>query len=191
MGPVFSILLWLILAGIYGFFWLLFLSLFIVGKIKKSRMLSWIGGIPLLLSTTFAVFTLCTIIWGIFSVSKPANVYEITFGTPPPADVTDIQSHDWYFADSGLTYLKFKASPTTIKKLTTKDWHQLSGKKLDEVNFVYMVNDDKPLWWHPRKTSSSQIYKGSLHSHDFATVDEMLIYNPKTQQAYYRFVGID
>ncbi|MEO6908395.1 MAG: hypothetical protein ABI210_10945 [Abditibacteriaceae bacterium] len=191
MGAGLVFFFWLILAGIYGFFWLIFLTLFIVGKIKKSRVLSWIGGVPLTLSTVFAVIFLGAIVCGIVYVSFPSNVYKMTFGTSPTVDVTGLRSHYWYFADSGVTYLKFKAAPTTIKKITAKTWHQLTGQKIDEENFNYTEDDDIPSWWHPKKTPSTQIYKNSSLPHDFAAEDEMLIYNPNTQQAYYEFEGID
>jgi hypothetical protein len=182
---------WLILAGIYGFFWLIFLALFIVGKINKSRVLSWIGGVPLLLSTTFALFFLGTVVWGIISVSKPSNVYKITFGTPPPADVTNLQNQYWYFADTGSTYLKFKTSPTTIKKLTANDWHPLTGEKLKSTDFENLETDDTPSWWKPRKTSSTLVYTASMRFDDFANEEETLIYDPVNEQAYYEFVGFD
>ena len=182
---------WLILAGIYGFIWLIFLTLFIVGKIKKSRVLSWIGGVPLALSTTFALIFLGTVAWGIISVSKPSNVYKITFGTPPPADVTDLQSQYWYFADTGSTYLKFKTSPATIKKLTANNWHQLTKEKLKGENFENLESDDTPSWWKPRKTSSTLVYTASMRFNDFASEEETLIYDPANQQTYYTFIGID
>jgi hypothetical protein len=92
MGGGVVLLFWLFVAAIYGIFWLLFLALFISGRRKKSPVLTWLGGIPLFCSTSFALLCAGTMVYGLVSVSKPANVYETSFGSQPPADVTNLQS---------------------------------------------------------------------------------------------------
>lgn len=191
MGGGIVILVWLFLAAIYGLFWLLFLSLFIAGRRKKSHLLTWLGGVPLLLSSSFAVFCVGTMAYGLISVSKPANVYEISFGSQPPADVTNMQSSYYSFADTGTAFLKFNTSLTTVSKLTGKGWTRLSGQKLQDESFSFFTGEQTPNWWRPTKTKATIIYTAEKRSGNFASESEVLTYDTVSKQAYYAYIGID
>ena len=195
MSASFVILFWLFFVGIYGLFWLLFLLLFLSGRRNKSRARSCMGGVPFALSSGFALWCLGLVAHGLWSSSRPANVYKITFGVAPSADVTDIRSKYYYFADTGTTFLKFKASPSTIDKLTAKGWtrlkyqEQLEAHASDDANTP--ADDDTPNWFKPDLTESTVTYVSEHRIGDFASESETLTYNPATRLAYYDFVGID
>lgn len=133
--------------------------------------------------------------YGFFSTSRPANVYEIAFGSPPSADVINIKSSYYYFADTGITYLKFNASPSTISRLTAKGWTRLKGQGLKDASASYNTNvsgeDETPNWYKPTVTKTTVIYTAKKRFGDFATEDETLIYDGATHEAYYDFLGID
>lgn len=191
MGGGIVLLIWLFLAAIYGFFWLLFLTLFIAGRRKKSQLLTWLGGVPLLLSSSFAIFCVGTMAYGLISVSQPANVYAISFGSQPPADVTNMQSSYYCFADTGTTFLKFDTSPATFSKLTGKGWTRLSGQKLQDESFSFFEDEQTPIWWKPGKTKATIVYTAEKRFGNFAGEREVLTYDTVSKQAYYAYIGID
>jgi hypothetical protein len=191
MGAGFVLAFWLFLAAIYGCFWLMFLALFVSGRRKKSGLLTWLGGIPLALSTGFAVLCIGMMIYGLISVSKPANVYEISFGSQPPADVTNMQSSYYCFADTGTAFLKFNSPPVTVGKLTAKGWVRLTGQKLRAENFSNFTGEGTPSWWKPNKSKTTSVYAAENRFGNFAGEYEVLTYDAVTKQVHYAFIGID
>lgn len=191
MGAGIVFLIWLFLAAIYGLFWLLFLVLSVSGRRKKSHLLTWIGGIPLALSTGFIVFCVGMLAYGFISMSKPANVYELSFGVQPPADVTNMQSSYWCFADTGTAFLKFNTSPRTVNKLTAKGWVRLTGQKLQEESFSNFLGAETPSWWKLSKSKSTLVYTAENRFRSFAGESEVLTYDANTKQVHYAFIGID
>ena len=155
MSGAFTVVFLFILAGIYSLFWLLFLILYITGRKRKSRSLSLLGGIPLILSSVFVATCVGSVAYGIFYNSKPANTYTMSFGFPPSADVKDIRSSYWYLGDTGSTYLRCNAATATIKKLAAKGWTRLMRQSLAEARQAYdgspstSSDDDTPAWRRP------------------------------------------
>jgi hypothetical protein len=186
-----ALLGWLFLAAICGLFWLLFLALFVSGRRKKSRSLMWLGGVPLVISSGIATFCIGTMVYGLNSVSQPANVYELSFGSQPPADVKNLQSSYYSFADTGTTFLKFNASPSTIRTLTAQKWVRLTGQELQDERFSNFLSEATPSWWAPRKSKSTSVYTARNRFGGFAGESEVLTYDAATKQAHYAFIGVD
>jgi hypothetical protein len=107
----------------------------------------------------------------------------------PSTDVTHLRSQCWYFAGSENTFLTFKATPATIKKLTTKTWHPLT--KLKKETILDLDREENPSWWKPPKTSSTFVYTASMRFHKLPSEYEYLIYDPVTEQACYEFKGFE
>ena len=175
----------------YVFLWLFFLALFTSGRRKKSQDIICLASALLIIHTGIGL----KIAYNTISVFKSDNVYKITFGSSPPPDVKNIQSYYYYFADLGITYLKFNASPSTIKKLTAKGWNRLKDQKLADVRASNDTSteqdDDTPKWFRPNITQSTMVYTSEHRIGDFASENETLTYDSATQQAYYSFLGID
>lgn len=188
---MFALLSFLVIAVAFGVFWVLFLALFISGRRTKSQLTIWVGGVLLALQTGIGVKAGYEAI----SIWKPENVYKTTFGSSPPNDVTNIQSYYYYLGDLGMTYLKFNASPSTIRNLTAKGWTRLKGQGLADArasNDTHRdADDDTPSWYKPKVTQSTVIYRAKNRFGDFARENETLTHDTATQQAYYDFLGID
>jgi len=120
MGPGFVILFGMIAAGIFAVVWIISLVTFLFGWWKKSRVLSWLGGVPLCGLSLIATLVLSLILFGIIRSGNPKHVFEDTFREKPSSDVTGIQSDTWYFADGGHTYLRFQASSQTFQRIRPK-----------------------------------------------------------------------
>lgn len=189
MSAGFVLVIWLLIAAVYGSFCLLFFVLYAIGKKKGIHSLMWAGGIPFIASAGFAVFCLGLMGYGFYTTSRPATVYEMTFGSAPSSDVTNIQSNYYYFADTGTTFLKFKASPATIAKLTAKGWTRLNAQ--GNQNAGPHTGTQTPEWYKPKITDTTVIYTAEKRIGDFASESETLVYDRVTKQAYYDFVGID
>lgn len=153
--------------------------LFIKGRRSKSRNLTIVGGTFFGLGTTTIILL---VLYFIYS-SSPVVVYQYTFGMKPPADVSNIKSSQYYFLDTGHTYLKFNASPNTVAKIISRGLQEKTDMRLD--------SSGAPKWWDPPLNSDVEMYQGYFEDRDFGFEREQLIYDPATQTVYFYFLGID
>ena len=152
-------------------------------KIKNKK--AWfLSSIP--------VFIIISIVFVLYQ-NRPAAIYEYRFGFSPTSDVTILEKHDWYFADTGQTYLRFIADQGTINKIIGR------GLTKAGVNERCNIVDDLP-WWNPDDDMDTVLYtehfsnrlgEERIREQDFATERECLYYNPLTKEAHYYFIGID
>src|ERR1700719_1989474 len=121
MGPVFVIFFWLLIAAVFGFFWVAGLVIFLIGRRKHSRLMIWLGGIPTVCLTLIAVAIGGLLGYGIIHVTNPRYVYKDAFGEPPSSDVSSIRSKVYSFADEGHVFLTFKAGLETFHRIVPKN----------------------------------------------------------------------
>ncbi len=149
------------------------------------------------LLSSIPIFIVLFIIFVLYQ-HRSATIYERIFEFPPTSDVIILQSYDWYFADTGVTYLKFTANQSTVNQIVGR------GLTLEkEANKRCNITDDLPEWWKPESNFNTVLYtgyfderesseeKGYFREQDFASESECLHYNFKTQEVYYSFIGID
>jgi hypothetical protein len=72
MGAGFVILIWLILAGIYGCMFLAFVGIWFWGRKKNIIWLKWLGKVPAIGMVVVALFVIAFLAWGIISSKKSA-----------------------------------------------------------------------------------------------------------------------
>ncbi len=107
------------------------------------------------------------------------------FEVPPPADVTNLKSDFYYFADLGEVYLQFECNRATLDSL-------VASQGMTAVSYPSQVLSESPGWWIPSpNTTWSECYEADLSGRDFASEDAILIYNSQTGQANYHWLGID
>ncbi len=74
MGLGFVLLIWAIFAVVLGLVWATSLGIFLFGKAKGSRILSWLGGVPLAASSfvgvIFILFIACAVIYNGFLIIR-------------------------------------------------------------------------------------------------------------------------
>ena len=196
MGAGFVILFWFILAAICGCVFLAFVGVWFWGKKKKIVWLKWLGGIPAIGMIVFALLLVGFIAWGIICSMNPRWVFKETFHVAPPSTVSKIQSSFYGFADTGIVYLRFQTSEEEFCKLVSTNLAKKTAEQV-EGEMPHEFGGDVPKWWD-YKIQPDWIYylrnspaTNSTATRGFSSESEFFSYNPKTQTAYYHFIGID
>ena len=195
MGPAFVILFWLILAGIYSFVFLAFVGMWFFGKKRKIIWLKWLGGLPATGMAALALLVVSVVALGIICSMNPRWVFKETFNAVPPASVSKIQSSFYSFADSGDVYLRFQTSQEEFEKLASTNLVKKTAEEMKD-DAPGEFDENIPKWWDYQIQSDWIYYlrispQYGLGKRGFASETEYFAYNPKTQIAYYHFVGID
>jgi hypothetical protein len=171
----------------------LFLTI-VCGVVYGVFLAAWVGGLfvfrvkhklryALISFPTFLAILLSLYVYA----GRPSATFDRVLGFSPPPDVTSLQSSEWILGDSGVVYLRFKASPATIQRIVARGL-LLVGPS----NEPSTTSDSPPSWWQPPIMGAMAYYADFAgQRHGFASEDEYLIYDPATGEAYYRFVGID
>jgi hypothetical protein len=147
----------------------------------KSRWLFIAAAVP-----AFAALMLIAGLVLQYIVSRPNFVFKSSFGFEPPPDVQIVNSSCGGFADCCVRHLRFYADPSTIDKITSQGlWGQSDSES-------YSHND--PQWWRPSFRLTTKVYKFDAHGrckHGYSSEHEILVYDPSSKEAYYRYIGID
>ena len=196
MGPGFVILIWLILAGIYGCIFLAFAGIWFWGRKKSITWLKWLGKVPAIGMAVAALFIIAVVPWGIVRSMNPRWVFKETFDTAPPAAVSKIQSSFYSFADGGDVYLRFQTSNEEFQELVSTNLVKKTAEEMKR-DTPDVSDGDLPKWWDYEIQPDWIYYLRVYSSHEesgrkgFFWETDYFDYNPKTQIAYYRFIGID
>jgi len=184
-----------ILAGAFIVLCLGAYLLFQRGKKSNSRTMTFFGGCSLVMLFLVGFSLLGVILIGSFRIINPKVIFDRSFGFKPTKDVVELKSSYWYFADTGMTYLKFKASPQTVKRIVDRGLIQT-----DQIYFRSLLNSglaqSSPSWWAPTTGASVKFFyierkPATRDQQDFASETEILSYDEKTSTVYYCFNGID
>jgi hypothetical protein len=198
MGPGIVILFWLVVAGIYGFIFLVLAGLCILGWKKRWIWLKWLTGIPAACMALLAISLTLLLTCGILRSMNPRSIFKDTFGESASAEVKDIHSKMWWFADTGSVYLTFKTSETEFRRLVPSGLTERTAAEMERET-PGESGSSAPSWWTYRY-QSGWIY--FLRNDDnfgqdkpakkgFFNETEYFAYDPNTKTAYYRFLGID
>lgn len=193
MGPGIVILFWGVIAGVGAIVWLGGLVLFVVGRKRKSRLLQWIGGVPVVTLTIIGVVAAGMFSYFLVRACVPQYVYEDTFHRMPANDVKEIKSNTWSFADSAHVYLKFRTTYKTFKEILPKNLVRVSFSEYMEKMPV-LTGESLPPWWNSPSERTSEIYILSTDfgkGKTFATETTLTTYDSETHIAEYFYLGID
>jgi hypothetical protein len=190
MRPAFVILIWLVLAGIFGFFWVVSLVVFLIGRWKKKRWLKWMGLVPLTGLTIIALLAGTFFAIGITRAITPKYVFTDYLGEKPGGDVGNIRSKVWSFADSTTVHLQFQSSPETFHRLLPKE---LKRAAFQEYEYYFHVEDEWPDWWRPINGFNSEVYfiNTSRNGKRRASETILMTYDSRTKIVQYFYLGID
>jgi hypothetical protein len=196
MGAGLVIFIWLILAGMYGCIFLAFTGAWFWGRKKNITWLKWLGKVSAIGMATIAIFLVAFIAWGIIRSINPRSIFKEEFGIAPPASISKIQSSYYWFADTGDEYLRFQTSQEEFDKLVSTNLKKKTAEEMKR-DTPGEYGGDTPDWWD-YQIQSDWIYYLRVYSSanesglkGFFSEDEYFAYNPKTQIAYYHFIGID
>ncbi len=196
MGPGIVILVWGAILGFFALIWVALVVLTIFGWRKKIAWLKWGAGIPAGLMVVSGVALAVLVVFGIIRSMQPSVVFEDTFGIPPSAEFTEIESSVFWFADSGSVYLRFRTSESELRRLVSDDLIPLSMSDMKK-SVPFESSARPPEWWTYRYHEDwlyflrNEIHRDKPAKRGFYSETEYLAYDPNTQTAYYRFLGID
>lgn len=180
LAVIFTIILLALGAvAVYVLFFAVWVPSIFIFKIKRKWRATFIA-IPLV---GLVYITALVGLWK-FSTS-PSVVYRNTFGVSLTADVLDIKSDLYYFADYGEVYLQFECNRTTLDSL-------VASRNMTVDSAPSAIWSDPPKWWNPGPVSAwPECYKTEISSKGFASEEAILIYDLNTRQANYYWSGID
>jgi len=92
-----------------GFSAILLVMIPILHLLRVQRKRRWIGG-------AFALYVVAVVAC-FFWNTRPAAIFEMHFGFPPPSDVRNLKSKHYILGDSGNTTLSFKAGRETVGRI--------------------------------------------------------------------------
>lgn len=180
---VLAMLVLMILVGWFGA-----LALLVKGRRKQSRWQAWLGGAGMALIPLPGIWLLYLFL----APPNPAIAYKDAFGAAPSSDVTELRSSEDGFADWSTVYLKFKASPATIERLTTRGWKKYGEVIQSEKDKAESRTEEMPGWWNLGDADKIQVFSAQKRRKDFSTQsDESLYYDPKKGEAFYSYEGMD
>jgi hypothetical protein len=183
---------WGCAAVVLGVVWLASILGFIAARRRKWRAVSWVMAVPVALMPLVGLGLVGLIGFAMIRGSIPRYVYEDTFRQPPSADVRNIKSKNWGFADSAHVFMRFETSPDTFRRIVPEEMQKVTFAEYQRR--MPGSNVSAPEWWAPPTERTSEIFLrvpewGS--GRRFASESELLTYDPSTQTVMYSFLGID
>ena len=112
-----------------------------------------------------------------------------SFDFEPTADV-DITNSLWVESgDSCSRYLRFHANQSTIDRIIA------AGRVRPDRSAVSFGKANDPGWWRPSRGPKTKVYTYDMYFRtertESGSQDEILIYNPSTREAYYRYLSTE
>lgn len=176
-------LVWLaLICAVAGFLivWGGSLVLLLTGRIKKSRQLTKSSGITFLLLTILAL-----VFAGIQAyATSPWEVFKLSFGFEPTADVTPLKATYSAISDSEYAFLMFTASPETIERIVENGLVQTPDR------FFPSSNVEPPDWWDVPSTTDTVRYKNESADRNSSYRNRVLIYDRSTNMAFFHFIAV-
>ncbi len=151
---------------------------------RKQLWLVLVASIPalllLLLAANFAARA-----WA----SRPYHVYRCSFDLEPTADV-NITNSLWVESGGSCSrYLRFYANQPTIDRIIA------AGRVRPDRSTLSFGKANDPGWWKPSRGPKTKVYTYEMYFRterdESGSQDEILVYNPSTREAYYRYIGTE
>ena len=185
MRPIFGIVFWLILIGLFVGFSVACLFVFVLGWRRKSLLLKLLVGVPFGICLLLAVLFVGLFIVGLYESYSPSKVFENEFGFAPPPEVTELRGNAWVFFDNAGAHLRFKAPPGIVERIVAGKFREARRNDPD----LFGSND--PDWWKPSADPSVKIYAAERWGGSFAFNKANLYYDPVTGIVHFKWLGID
>jgi hypothetical protein len=114
---------------------------------------------------------------------RGAYCYE--FGIPASADVTNINCRQVVVGDSGISWLRFQASSSTVDSLLRR------FRPSNREEFMASTKGAIPEWWNPQATSLVAYYRAEHWRKDFHYSDAFLAHDQAKRLVYFYHDGSD
>ena len=100
------------------------------------------------------------------------SVFQATFKSNPPQDVTDLQGFEIGFRDNSTNYLRFNAPPSTVKRLVGNTFAPTTA-----ATFKAGISGQTPPWWRPTANSTTKYYSSTGFHPTFSSGDAYYSYD--------------
>jgi hypothetical protein len=191
MNPYFF---WVLIICVLAVLAIPFLILFIIGVRKRSRILKWIGGVPV---TGFLV--LVVLLFGSFVISIVHPYSDTTngqtirqsfvsnFDLQPGSDFVPLHQRIFGVADTGCMYIQFKASPVTFERIRAKKFETIQQSEF----FSHTGGPNAPPWWVQTNQAGGIYYKNADWKGPFYGNEAHIFYQPESNLVYFCTEGSD
>ena len=109
-----------------------------------------------------------------------AACYEMEFGTPPPAGVTNLRAKQYVVQDTVVAWLRFEATPEIVDSLL-KRFAPSDRKAFDEAS----GGANTPEWWKPDGDQITVFYSVEGWSKDFPNSTAVIAHDAGKRVVYF------
>ena len=114
------------------------------------------------------------------------SVFQATFNSLPPKDVTGLQGDGHAFRDNSTNYLRFNAPPSTVQRLVGKTFAPTTA-----ATFRDGISRKLPPWWKPTANSMTKFYSSPGFHPTFSSGDAFYSYDSNAQLVHLYWNGLD
>ena len=114
------------------------------------------------------------------------SVFQTTFNSLPPKDVTGLQGDGHAFRDNSTNYLRFNAPPATVKRLVGNTFAPTTA-----ATFKAGISGQTPTWWRPTANSTTKYYSSTGFHPAFSSGDGYYSYDSNAQLIHLYWDGWD
>lgn len=191
MGGGFVLLFWIILFGAFCAAWMAAFGVYCLGRDKGSKMLKWLSGFPLAVLSLIGIACISFVTIGLIRSMNPKHVFEWQFREPPTADVTDLRTSYWCFADSKQVFMAFHATQETVQRIVPARARRMKFKDYHERRMLDV--HEAPSWWRSPTTTSEIYLANSVEdaAQSFASETTLITFEASTGTVMYFFQGVD
>lgn len=178
-GPILTILIWIVVAVI---FLAVCVAFWIVGRKRRN----WL---PLKIALGLA---LCFILlvggwYGLGYV--PRYVFYEQFGFVPTGDVTELEGHRFSILGHGKAYLRFRASPETVRRIIGTKYEEVPREKFEQW---MEARESPPLWWQPLAGNPRRFYQAHHLDNGYAMMSTAIVsYDEEAGVVHFKWFGLN
>jgi hypothetical protein len=150
-----------------------------------------IGGVGGVVALGAIVFIAGWLFWGMWPHETTSReAFEEAFGFPAAAEVTQIRSRTASSTDSHTQFLRFHAPPATIASIVRGRFKRSPAETCRQESLH--LKKDAPEWWTPLTTTpQAECHVADPYDQRLASNTAWLLYEPRTGEAYFYYVGVD
>jgi len=114
------------------------------------------------------------------------SVFQATFNSNPPQDVTGLQGDGHEFRNNSTNYLQFNAPPSTVKRLVGNTFGPTTA-----ATFRAGTSGQTPSWWRPTANSTTKFYSSTGFHPTFSSGNAYYSYDSNAQLVHLYWDGLD
>ena len=171
------ILIWAIVA-------IVFLTVCVVFWIVGTKSRNWLP-LKLTLGSALCFFLVVGGWYGLGFV--PGYVFYDHFAFAPTADVTELQGFRFSILGQGKAYLRFRASPETVRRIVGTKYEEVSRETFQEW---MEARESPPQWWQPLSGHPAHFYQAHHVDNGYAMISTAIVsYDEEAGVVHFKWFG--